>query len=205
MAGEGIAIGAAANNMLTVAMMALILLFVIGLIGGGMYIYFWWKKYQQYNCIIFKEGKFIGKDEAGIFVDRKTKNKRFFLRKNKVGLNPNNVPYFVGDKGKKTVFLQQVGLKNFRYIDISLEPLNFEVGEEDVNWAIQDFELAKTTFADSLIMKLMPYISLILVSIIIVIIFMYFFKEFSTLKDVAIAFKEAAIALADAQTGTKVI
>ena len=43
-------------------------------------------------------------------------------------------------------------------------------------------------------MQYLPFMMLAFVSIIILVMFIYFFKEFDTLKDVAIALKEAALA-----------
>lgn len=171
------------------------------IIGGGfvtlmLYFYFKWKKYSEYDCTIWDEGKITEtKDTAGVFVDQKTRNKRLFLRKANVGLDPDNVPYKIGKNGKKIVYLLKSGLKNFKYIDIKVnEPtLEINVGEEDVNWAVNAYERQKKMFNQSLLMQLMPFIALAFTAIIILIIFIYFFKDFEVLKDVAINLKEASL------------
>lgn len=177
------------------------IIIAIIIIGGGfvlliLYLYFKWKKYKEFDCIIWDEGKITEtRDKAGIFVDNKTKNKRFFLKKANVGLDPDNVPYKMGEGGKKIVYLIRSGLKNFKFVDIEInEPtVDINVGEEDVNWAVNAYERQKKMFSQGLLIQLMPYIALAFVSIIILIIFIYFFKDFSVLKDVAINLKEASL------------
>ena len=197
-----------------VSVLVLILAGIMGLsmIGASFYFYFKWRKYQQYNCIIWEEDGF-GQitetyDRAGIFVDSKTKNKRFFMRKANVGLTPDRIPYIPGRK-KKTVYLLRTGLKNFRFIkpviDMKVGSLALSVEEEDVNWAINAYERQKKLFTQSLLLQYLPFIALAFVCMIILIIFIYFFKEFGIMKDVAVAFKEATQAFAQAKTGTVVI
>jgi len=185
----------------TTGAMNLGIIIVIILIGGGfiltlLYFYFKYKKYKEFDCIIWDEGKITEThDKAGIFVDSKTKNKRLFLKKANVGLDPDNIPYKIGAGGKKIIYLLRSGLKNFKYIDIKVNEPNVKinVGEEDVNWAVNAYERQKKMFSTGLLMQLMPFIALAFVSIIILIIFIYFFKDFAVLKDVAINLKEASL------------
>jgi len=172
-----------------------------------------WRKYQQFRCIIYEKdgfGQLREKvDMAGIFVDKKTQNKRFFLKKNKVGLDPDNIPYISTQKGKKIVYLLQTGLKNFRFlrfgIDTSTDDFKIGVGEEDVNWAINAYERQKKLFSQSLLMQLLPFMLVAFVSIIILVIFIYFFKNFATLKDMAQALTEMASHVENIKSGTTVI
>jgi len=160
-----------------------------------------YKRYTQYKCVVWeKDG--TGQvnetyDTAGIFVDKKTKNKRFFMRKANVGLEPDNVPYLPAG-GKKTVYLYRTGLKNFYFVRpsfVSNPTVAFTVGEEDVNWAINAYDRQKKLFQQSKLLQFLPFIALAFTAIIILSIFIYFFKEFATLKEVAVAMKEAALAL----------
>ena len=197
-----------------------IIIFSICFIGGVLFfatrLYLKWKQYNEFNCVVWEVDKFGQKmesgDKAGIFIDPKTKNKRFFMKKANVGLNPDNVPYMpTTSKGffssNKTVYLLKEGLKNFKYIipNISNPEITLSVGEEDINWAINDYERQKRLFDTNKLLQFMPYIAIAFVSIIILIIFIYFFKDFAVLKDVAIALKEAAQAMAQASSGTTVI
>lgn len=165
----------------------------------------------KYKCIIFEEGNDSAiVDKAGVFIDKKTQNKRFFLKKANVGLNPDKIPYKTAVAGfgvTKYVFLLKTGLKNFRYLNLksSSNPgFYVSVGEEDVNWAINAYERQKKLFSQTLLMQLMPFIALAFTSIIILIIFIYFFKEFGTLRDMAVAMQEAAKELAKASIGAVV-
>lgn len=167
-------------------------------------------RYRQYKCIIWERDGF-GQlkqtyDMAGIFVDRKTKNKRLFLKKNKVGLNPDSIPYLQSNKSK-TIYLYKTGLKNFHYIKVNFNDpkQTLTVGEEDVNWSINAYERQKKLFQSSLLLQLMPFIALAFVSIMILIIFIYFFKEFSSLKDFALIMREVADKLAQIKSGTTII
>lgn len=186
------------------------ILFVGGSVGGFTYLALKWRQYNQFVVRIFERNGFdefeLLKDKAGIFVDSKTKNKRFFMRKMKVGLNPDNVPY-IREEGSKVVYLLRTGLKNFHFI--RMKPHNpsvtLSVGEEDVNWAMQDYDKAKKMFIRTKLLDYMPYIGLAFTGIIILIMFMYFFKEFGTLKDVAVAMSDAAKSMAQYKTGTAVI
>lgn len=191
-------------------------LYYVVIVGGialtlsfiGWYAYRW-KRYNQFNVIWFdQDGISGGSDKAGIFVDTKTKNKRFFLQKANVGLDPDNVPWKMMPSGlfgaKRTVYLLRTGLKNFQFLFIDVKPnpgVSISVGEEDVNWAINAYERQKKVFAESLLIQLLPYFALAFVSIIILILFFQLFKNFDVLKDVALALKEAAQAV----SGTTVI
>lgn len=161
----------------------------------------WWlrrsMRYNQFRCIIWeKDG--LGNvtqraDKAGIFVDPSTKNKRFFMKRANVGLEPDNIPYVIMGK-HKYVYLVRTGLKNFRFIQPKIDDdiVSFLVGEEDVNWSINAYERQKVTFSSKRLLQYLPYISLALVAIIILVIFVYFFREFGTLKDAANALKSAS-------------
>lgn len=180
-----------------------------GLLLLALFLYFKWKRYREYSCIIWEKDGFgqmkQTSDRAGIFVDGRTKNKRLFLKNANVGLDPNNVPY-VQQGGSKFIYLLRTGLKNFQYIRpvIGNPAITLTVGEEDVNWAVNAYERQKRLFAQNIFMQYLPFIALAFVSIIILVIFIYFFKEFSTLKALGSSMSEAAKAIAQAQ-GTTII
>lgn len=195
---------------LNVIVMVLLIIFVVAFIGAATWLFFKWKKYNQYEIVIWKKDGFGNlvstTDKGGVFVDKKTKNKRLYLKKSYVGLSPDNIPYITQNK-KKVVFVLQTGHKNFRYIkpNIGDPKVSFQVGEEDVNWGLNAYEAAKNRFSQNLLLQLMPFIIVGFVTIIILIIFIYFFKQFSVLKDVAVAFQEAAKSLALAQAPGQII
>lgn len=168
------------------------------------------KKYSAFKCIIWEKDAFgqvvQSVDEAGIFVDGATNNKRLFLKKANVGLSPDNIPYITTLSGKKIVFLARVGLKNYNYIKPNFDEgkISFTVGEEDVNWAINAYERQKKAFGSNALLQYMPYILMAFVSIVILVIFIYFFKNFSVLRDVATAFQEASKNLILAKGGSVV-
>jgi hypothetical protein len=179
--------GANAGFTIFIVAAAVLILCVIGVIIYLMYNA--GRKYKEFLCVIYdKDGfgnRIISYDNAGIFIDKQTNNKRFFLKKHNVGLSPDNVPAIYDGKNK-VVFLQKVGLKNFRFVKISFDEdlPTLEVTEEDVNWAINSYERQKK-FNNAWLEKYLPYIALIIVAMVIMIVFIYFFKDFDTLKTMA--------------------
>ena len=196
------------TGFLRIVIMLIAGLVISGILGFATHLILKWYKYQQFKCVIFKRDA-LGQieqlyDTAGIFVDNKTNNKRFFLKRNKVGLCPDNVPVISGKK--KTVYLMQHGLKNFRFIQMDIgKEFNLNIGEEDVNWAINAYERQKKMFSQSMFMQMLPFIAIAFTSIIILIIFIYFFKEFSSLREFAIVMKDVAANMAQMNSGTTVI
>lgn len=170
-----------------------------------------WKKYNTI-CIIFKRQTggvpIMSKDMGGVYVEKKTNNKRFFLKHNDVGLNPDDIPYIMNSKGQKIVFLLQTGLKNFRYLNINIPKtweFMIEVGEEDLNWALNAYERHKHIFGKTLIDKLLPYIGMAIVTVFVLALFAMIMRDFGVLRDVAEAFKQAAQAFAQAKSGQSII
>ena len=199
------------TSMLTnIGMLILLVIFFGAMAFAAMFAMAQYKKWSQFTCIIWGKdgfGQIVEKnDRAGIFIDRKTKNKRFFIRGAKVGLDCNKIPYI--QKGrKKVVYLLQTGLKNFKFINptISDNQMIFDVGEEDVNWAINEYEKQKRLFDQNMLMQYMPFILLAFTSMIILIMFIYFFKQFPVLLKTAEALREAAVAFAQSQGGTTIL
>lgn len=196
--------------MLSVVVLILGIVLIAGICFGLYFIVKRYKQYNQFRCVVWGRDAF-GQvtetiDKAGIFVDLKTKNKRFFMKKANVGLNPDNVPYIQSGK-HKIVYILRTGLKNFQFIkpDIKHETFSIEVGEEDVNWAVNAYERQKKAFGSSMLMQILPFIALAFTSIIILIIFMQLFKKLDVLKDIAVALKDAATVISQAQTGTVVM
>ena len=176
--------------------------FIALVVIGFMFLYRKKKRYDEYTCIVwFRDG--FGQlqqvhDNAGVFLDKKTNNKRLFLKKAAVGLSADNIPYVMTGKGKRFVYLYRNGLKNFYFLkpDVTMTGVTVKVGEEDVNWAINAYERGKQTFMNNSLLQYLPFITLAFVSVIILIIFVYFFKNFSVLKDVALSFERSANILA---------
>jgi uncharacterized membrane protein len=197
---------------------AIVLIVSIAVLGVfGFFIvrfYTKWKMYSEYDVRILEKNAYDqwgeSKDSAGVFTDPKTNNKRFFLKKSNVGLDPDNIPYITTPSSfgvKKIVYLARTGLKNFRFVTPTVQvnspvSLNLIVGEEDVNWAVNAYERQKKLFANSMLMQLLPFIALAFVSIIILIIFIYFFRNFDKLVSMSLHFKEAIIA---GSSGTAII
>ena len=204
-------LGAIVSTFLEIFVIAFAVIFAIG-VGVALFILYRRRlRYGQFKCIIWRKDGF-GQltetyDKGGIFVDKKTKNKRLFLDKNKVGLDPDDIPYIPSGKGKKIIYLLQTGLKNFHYIkpNISNPDITLTVGEEDVNWSINAYERNKNVFSWNTLMQYLPYIAFGFVTVIILIIFIYLFKQFDVLADVANSLKEAAEVMARAEAGTVII
>ena len=169
------------------------------------------KRYDQFSVVIWQRdgfGQLVQKfDKAGIFVDGKTGNKRLFLKSAAVGLTPDNIPYLPTSKGKKYVYLLQTGLKNFKFLrpEINSEFIHFEVGEEDVNWAINDYEAQKKRFNTGWLAQYLPFIILGFTIMVMLIMFVYIFNKLPLFLDIAKEMNEVAKLLAQAKTGTAII
>lgn len=183
----------------------------------GIFIMFKVRDRKRYDttCIIFEKISntlVITRDIAGTFVDSKTNNKRFFLKHNNVGLNPDNIPYILDIKATKMVFLHKFGLKNFQYLNINLDQgdnLQIRVGEEDVNWGVNAYEKQKKIFGTTLLEKLLPYIGIALMGLFIlgmIVVVMRDLKELMpVLQQTVEALNRAAQAISQASSGTTVI
>lgn len=199
------------SGALNVVILLVLAVFVGALVAGGFYLYNRSKRYKEYTAIIWYRDGF-GQlqqlhDRAGVFLDKKTNNKRLFLERANVGLSPDNIPYLMTSKGARFVYLFRTGLKNFRFIKpvISNDHVTIQVGEEDVNWGVNSYERGKATFVNSGLMQYLPFITLAFVSVVILIIFIYFFKNFDVLKEVAVSLDSAAQAISAASRNTTVI
>lgn len=147
-------------------------------------------------------------DKAGIFLDKKTQYRLFLLRRNKFGLDPDEIPYILSSKGKKIVYLLQTGLKNYQFMkpDISKAPeLIFNVQDEDVAWALNAYERNKKPFGNKFLEQIMPFIGMAFVFTLVVVALFFIFKHIGVLTEVANAFRDAAIEFAKVQTGTAVV
>ena len=200
------------QKILNVAVAVLSVLVLGGLSYIGLIVY---KKkvarYKQFTCNIWQKdgfGQITEKyDQAGIFVDDYTKNKRLWLKKANVGLSPDNIPFITTGGGRKKVYLLQTGLKNFKYIkpNVGVGLINFTVGEEDVNWAINTYERGKKLFSQTWLAQYLPFIILAFVCLIILVLFTSLFKQIPAIKGLVEQLVEVAKYLAQAKTGTTVI
>jgi hypothetical protein len=182
-----------ALNIIAITMVVLVL-------GGGMaaatWAYMGFRRYKQFVCRVWSKDAFgqlvETKDDAGIFVDRKTKNKRLFLRKAKVGLRCDKVPYVpVGNK--KVIYLLRTGLKNFRFIDLKISnpDVKLKVGEEDVN----AYAKQKAIFSQNLWLQYLPFITIAFVTIVIMVTFIFFFRKLDTLEQFGLHLENMAKAI----------
>lgn len=182
----------------------IVLAIVVGcmIIGGATWWYNHNKKYSQYKIeFYFQDGYkqwHRDYDRAGVFVDAPTGYKRLFLDKMKVNLQADKIPFIPDAKGNRIVSIARYGQKNYRFLTPNIETPDtpFTVGEEDVNWAVVAYEKAKKRFVDSMLMQILPYAALFFTGVVILIIFLYFFKKIDVLQTVAISFEKAANAFA---------
>lgn len=153
----------------------------------------------------------IGVDKGGIFMDKKTKNRIFVLKKFKVGMMPDNIPYYINSKGKKIVEVLQLGLKSFRYLDKpkivanSQTALYYNVQDQDLAFAINTIENVKQYKKQTWLQQLAPFIGMAFVFLLIVVSLYFIFKNISVLKDVAESFNQAAQTFRETQLGAVAI
>lgn len=210
-AGEGIM-----NFALLMAGILILVVFIVG-------IFLWMrqkKKYAEYKIIIKQldnNGNVIETwDDGGVFVDKVTQHKRLWLKKGKVGLNCNNVPYTIAITPKrkvlKMVYLLRTGEKNYKFIHekIDTDTIQYTVGEEDVNWAVTEYEKVKQmTGKNNFLEKYAPYIMFI-VSILLFFILVIFIlnkteKILPVLAEVSKNLADAARVIPQTYNGSMVI
>lgn len=211
MAGEMGIIESMGQSAIGLVVLIVAVLILVGIVVAFTLMVLNSRKFKQFKVIIWQRdgfGQYIQKhDEGGIFVDRKTGNKRLFLKFAKVGLTPDNIPYLPTGKGVKFIYLLQTGLKNFKFIkpNISGEFINFTVGEEDVNWAVNDYDAQKKRFNSSWLQQYLPFIILGFTIMVMLIMFVYIFNKLPLFLEIAKEMKNVAELLVQARTGTTVI
>ena len=190
------------QQLLNWVMMGLVLIIALGIIGYVAWYFMKKKKYSEFIVRIVEEDSHGNihetDDRAGIFLDKRTGFRLFFLEKAKKGLNPNKVPYITRKvmKGllikkpviEKIVQLRRIGVSNYTFIHPKLdtEGLSFTQGEEDMNWGAQELEKIRRTFGkENIWSKLAPYIMFIVTIMIIMIILISLFNKFEILKEVS--------------------
>jgi hypothetical protein len=169
-----------------------VILLVVAVIVGLWFLFRNVRRFSGFKVVIWEVMESGGiresYDKAGIFLSSKTGNKLFFLKGVGVGLNPDKLSYIQDAKGKKLVYLLRYGFKNFVFINPVVDDVGkvgFKVGEEDVNWAVNSYEANKKRFSQSLLFQLLPFMVLALVCIIILILMISLFKNFSVLGTLA--------------------
>lgn len=211
MAGELGVIQSLGNSAVGLVVLIIVVLILVGIAVAVTLAVMQTRRYKQFNVIIWQKdgfGQFAQKrDQGGIFVDKKTGNKRLFLQNAGVGLSPDNVPYLSTASGAKYIYLLQTGLKNFRFLkpDISNDFINFTVGEEDVNWAVNDFDAVKKRFNSNWLQQYLPFIILGFTIMVMLIMFIYIFNKLPLFLEIAKEMKNVAELLAQARTGTTII
>jgi hypothetical protein len=104
-------------------------------------------RFGQFNVVIFfkdANGQWLQKaDKAGVFINSKTKSRLLHLQKYKVVMNPDYIPFLMAGN-KKVIYLKEIGIKTYVYVKhhFTDNDVVVTVGEEDLNAAIQDFEVA---------------------------------------------------------------
>lgn len=198
-------------------MTAFITLFIGGIIGVLAWMFYksYWL-YRQYKVTIFERdgtgGLHRTMDIAGIFVDKKTNNKRLFLKKMKVGLNADKIPY-VHDGRNKMIYLLRTGLKNFRYLNLSAfvtdlgsESLKISVGEEDVNWALNELEKSKKAFAaKNKMAELLPYAAIFFTGMIVLVVSIYIIQQWPEIASQLTEFSKNLATVSQNSGGTRIL
>lgn len=187
---------------LNLGLIVVLIIVASGLLGFVAYAIMQYKRYTQYKVRIWERDGFgqmcETSDTAGMFVDRKTNNRLLFCRKNKIAMDPNNIP-FIPQGRNKVIMLLKVGMKNFRFIKpvISDQDVTYEIGDPDVNTALNEYDRQVKLLNDNTLLMWMPYIAIVFTSVMILVIFVYFFKNFENLK----AFGTSMVEIAKIQAG----
>lgn len=189
-------------------------------VGSLVGLFFLLKQYRSWNIpvnIWYKDavGNLRKKpDRGGVKFDNKADMKLFMLKKHKVGLKPDSIPFvytekpgIMGTSLRKEVNIWQHGLKNFAYITPHVTNPNFElgIGEEDINWAAFELQRMKNLFKIAEWKEIMAYIGFFLVVFAVLIIMYFLFQKMEVIQQAAVALENAAKMLSTTGTGTTVV
>lgn len=159
-------------------------LMVLGIIGGVVYMIRQSMLYKDLVIIRFldKNGNIQKQlDRGGVFKDYRTRNKLYRLKgaKHQIGINVVNVEYTTGGKRLVELFRKDRNTYcSFNEKIIDDTQLEVLVNDGDVDWAINQFESYKKTFASSNFMQLLPYIGITLMFLGLIIIGIYLIKAY---------------------------
>lgn len=132
-------------------------------------------------------------DRGGIYV--RGGMKLFWLWKAKTGIKPEVVSAIPTSKGLVSYFIMPEGSKTIAPVSLqcTAEGFNMRIGEEDINYAIADYNRHKNALmGKGLLMQLLPYIIIAFIAVIVLIGFIYLTKKFDVLADVAASLDNAA-------------
>lgn len=129
------------------------------LAAGGFFGFKYMKDKKNFNTIVRiyyqpkgSKAPILLHDMGGVFFKSKVNLKRFWLKKHKIGLNPDNIPFITDNKGNRIVTLWQRGMSSFRFVVIGVSDnpgVHYVPGEEDVNWAIAAWHEYKDFIPDT--------------------------------------------------------
>lgn len=201
-------LGSGALNVGYIIIVAVIILGVGFAIYKAVRNYF---RFQQFKCVIWTLDGFGNVtqeyDDAGIFVDDYTNNKRLWLKAAGVGLKIEQIPTITSATGKKLIYMLRWGEKDYSFIRprINQEGLKMEVTEEDVNWSIYEYQKQKNLFGKKTLWDYLPYIMLALATMGIIILFMQLFNQIPKIDEMVKSLKEVAELLVEAKKASGTI
>lgn len=186
-----------------IGLMILTVVLVLTIITLLMFLARYYLKFRAFKVVIWKQDAAgniqLDYDRAGIFTNKRTNAKKFWLQKNKVGLDCDKVPFIRDHKNKRVVYLLQGGTKNFKFIVPTFakdDILYFDVTEQNVNWAIDAFKMAEATFNNKGLLDYMPYIITGIAIVCIMILMIYVLQNFKIVAEVATSMEHAASTMA---------
>lgn len=184
---------------------------IIFLIVASVAVFFIYRRAKHpISCVVWEYDKSSNKlretyDKAGIFT--KAGMKLFYLLKGKAGLNPDNTTYMENSKGKRIAYLFKLGSKNYRFINPHFKSnpgFALTVGEEDLNWAISDYNRHKNVIeGKNLLMQILPWVGIFFVGMVFFILIVYIIQKFDVLADTAGSINTAADSLRQAAEALK--
>lgn len=181
---------------------------------GGLILAYFVNNYLKYNIPvrIFSFDAFgrpiQENTKGGIFVNTKTKHKRFWLKKYKaMNLDPDKIKPVPTGKGK-VVYLVRYSEKDWRYLNMNLSPnpgFSIDIGEQEVNWWLSEkARWEKIIFPDKLLAWL-PWIGLFFIGIIFIIVVVTIFNKFEVFEAISTNIASAAESMAQAQSGQVIV
>lgn len=202
------------NTVLWVCILAIGAGLVIGTIIFAVWRFLQWKKYREFVVLILEEDEFgqmnVKFDSAGIFVDGRSNQKKFFLRGANVGLKIDDLKYAPCKDGKKLVMIQKFKGSDPKYVyysvDRKTESVSFGMTEEDLNWGLAMYDRAQNTFEwKNKLLQYAPWMGLVFIGFIFLVVCIVTIKELKVIPEATSTLKDIVQQAVNSKAGTVIL
>lgn len=197
------------------ALMIVLIVMTCSILGVMAWLIIQAKRYNIFVTIYEHDAfkNLVGKQtKGGVFVDRKTNTKRFWIKKLKsFSLDPEKVRLVPEKRGRKMFYKAYL----YKFSDTDIRPVEWNISpnpgmtatitEEDANWLNSALIKWEATIFSNKLLQYLPLAIMIFSLILVFIIAIMLIKKFDVILPASENLKMAAESIARAQTGSGVI